>query len=271
MTAMSALALLAETARDNHSDLVSWKDNVAIFAVQPVNASGAPATRFLITVADTGDKIVAKEAKTEHLPSFCPERHINFDGTFCLYWAEAEPLEITDAEAARRWWGKLLIFLLRQRTAAALCSWPGKGEARAHGPEAARYQAAAEASAIRIGGAFEKALKEGRLTTLRRRHGGHDRLRLLLDGRRLLTVDVETGQVMTRRQRCQCDRGSGLPLAACSDHAQMCADLAAALEGWRLAEAKFFDSFKDSSLKCCGTMDECPLRDLVDTELSIAA
>ncbi|RUW77489.1 E2 domain-associated cysteine-rich protein [Mesorhizobium sp. M4B.F.Ca.ET.049.02.1.2] len=268
---MSALALLAETARDNHSDLVTLDGNVAIFAVQSVNASGAPATRFLIKVTDTGDKIVAKESKTEHLPSFCPERHINLDGTFCLYWAEVEPHEIADAEAAGRWWGKLLIFLLRQRTAGALRNWPGKGEARAHGSEAARYQAAAEASASMLGGAFEKALKEGRLTTLRRRLGGHDRLRLLLDGRRLLTVDMESGHVMTRRQRCKCDRGSRLPLVACSDHAQVFADLAVALEGWRLAEAKFFDSFKDSSLKCCGTMDECPLRDLVGTELAKAA
>ncbi|MBZ9897638.1 hypothetical protein LB545_25290 [Mesorhizobium sp. BR1-1-6] len=268
---MSALALLAETARDNHSDLVSLIDNVAIFAVQLVNASGAPATRFLIKVIDAGDKIVAKETKAEHLPSFCPERHINFDGTFCLYWVEAEPHEITNAEAAGRWWGKLLIFLLRQRTAAALRSWPGKGEARAHGSEAARYQAAAEASAISLGEAFEKALKEGRLATLRRRLGGHDRLRLLLDGRRLLTVDIESGRVMTRRQRCKCDQGSGLPLVACSDHAQVFADLAAALKNWRLAEAEFFDSFKGSSLKCCGTMDECPLRDLVGTELPEAA
>jgi hypothetical protein len=268
---MSALALLTETARDNHSDLLSLNDNVAIFAVQPGTASGAPATRFLVKVIDTGDKIVAKEAKNEHLPSFCPERHINFDGTFCLYWAEAEPHEITEAEAARRWWGKLLLFLLRQRTAAALRSWPGKGEARAHGPEAARHQAAAEESAKKLGGAFKKALKEGRLTTLRRRLGGHDRLRLLLDGRRLLTVDMESGHVMTRRQRCKCDRGNGLPLVACSDHAQVFADLVAAIEGWRLAEAKFFESFKDSSLKCCGTMDDCPLRDLVGTELAKAA
>ncbi|TGU93162.1 hypothetical protein EN794_032390 [Mesorhizobium sp. M00.F.Ca.ET.151.01.1.1] len=268
---MSALALLAETARENHSDLVSLNDNVAIFAVQPANASGGPATRFLIKVIDSGDKIVAKETKNEHLPSFCPERHINFDGTFCLYWAEVEPHDITDAEAAGRWWGKLLIFLLRQRTAAALRSWPGKGEARAHGPEAARYQAVAEASASKLSKAFEKALKEERLTTSRRRLGGHDRLRLLLDGRRLLTVDMESGQVMTRRQSCKCDRGSGLPLVACSDHAQVFADLAASLAGWRLAEAKFFDSFKDSSLKCCGTMDECPLRDLVGTELAKAA
>ncbi|MDG4887822.1 MULTISPECIES: E2 domain-containing protein [unclassified Mesorhizobium] len=268
---MSALALLAETARDNHSDLVTLNDNVAVFAVQPVNASGAPATRFLIKVIDTEDKIVAKEAKTEHLPSFCPERHINFDGTFCLYWAEVEPHEITDAEAAGRWWGKLLIFLIRQRTAAALRRWPAKGEARAHGSEAARYQAAAEASATRLGGAFERALKERRLTTFRRRLGGHDRLRLLLDGRRLLTVDMESGHVMTLRQRCKCGRGSGLPMAACSDHARVFADLAAALEGWRLAEAKFFDDFKDTPFKCCGTMDECPLRDLVGTQLAKAA
>jgi hypothetical protein len=268
---MSALALLAETARDNHSDLVALDGNVAIFAVQPVNASGAPATRFFIKVTDTGDRIVAKEANIEHLPSFCPERHINFDGTFCLFWSEAEPHEITDTEAARRWWGKLLIFLLRQRTAAALRRWPGKGEARAHGSDAARHQTVAEASATRLGGAFETALKEGRLTTFRRRLGGHDRLHLLVDMRRLLTVDMASGRVMTLRQTCKCDRGRGLPMLACSDHAQVFADLATALEGWRLAEAKFFDSFKGSSLKCCGTMDECPLGDLVGAELPKAA
>src|SRR6266699_4585688 len=95
------------------------------------------------------DKV--REASPTLLPAFCPERHINFDGGFCLYWAEVEPLTISDVEAAATWWMKVLTFLKRQQVAAARRQWPARSEARAHGPDAALQQVIVEWSADRLG------------------------------------------------------------------------------------------------------------------------
>lgn len=267
---MSAMRLLAETAALHHAVLIRKDGDSAIFAVQPALASGAPANKFLIEITRVGETVKAREVKPDRLPSFCPERHINFDGSFCLFWAELEPHTIDNHEAATGWWGKLLIFLLRQRTAAVLRSWPGKADARAHGPEAARLQAVAEFNASNLGKAFITSLREERFSTVGKRVNNERRVRLLLDGKRMLSVVRTDRRVMTLRQICKCGDGNR-PISACSDHAKVLADFALALDGRREAEQTFFDSFKNSTLKCCGTMDNCPLADLLGVQLSEAA
>ncbi|WJI38400.1 MULTISPECIES: E2 domain-associated cysteine-rich protein [Mesorhizobium] len=254
----------------NHAVLMRESGDSAIFAVQPALASGAPATKFLIEITRVGETVKAREVKPDRLPSFCPERHINFDGSFCLFWAELERHTIDNHEAAAGWWGKLLIFLLRQGTAAVLRSWPGKADARAHGPEAARFQAVAEFNASNLGKAFISSLREERFSTVEKRVNNERRVRLLLNGKRILSVVRNDRRVMTLRQRCKCGDGNR-PISACSDHADVLADFALALDGWREAEQSFFYSFKNTTLKCCGTMDSCPLADFLAVQLDEAA
>jgi hypothetical protein len=86
-----------------------------------------PPTIFRIRVDAVDDEAVkAREDEPFLLPASCPERHINIDGSFYLYWAEAEPNAIVDASAAEIWWGKLLVFLKRQQTAS--CCGSGRGD-----------------------------------------------------------------------------------------------------------------------------------------------
>lgn len=256
---LSPIEHLQSVAHAHHARLVSSAGGQAIYGVRPPNASGAPSAEFILEICRDGDTVTVKEQYAVLLPSFCAERHINPGGTFCLYWGEVEPSAIKSREDAEAWWRKLLIFLLRQRSAAALRRWPGKADARAHGSTAARFQAMAEENAAALGPRFLTALREDRLRVTRGRR--RDRIALVRDGRRLVTVLSEERRVMTLRQRCKCDDADvrRLPLAACGDHAHQLADMVLSLDGWRRSELAFYDYLRSINQVCCGTMDDCPL------------
>lgn len=258
---MSPIEHLQSTAHAHHARLLSAAGGNAIYGVRPPNASGAPSPEFILEIRQDGDTVTVKEQHPVLLPSFCAERHINPGGTFCLYWGEVEPSSIKSNEDAESWWGKLLTFLLRQRSAAALRSWPGKANARAHGSTAAQFQALAEENAATLGPKFLAALRDNRLRVTRGRR--RDRIALLRDGRRLATVLRDERQIMTLRQRCKCDDAGAwrLPLIACSDHARQLANLILNLDGWRRSELAFYDYLRSIKQVCCGTMDDCPLAD----------
>lgn len=67
--------------------------------------------------ATKGNKVVVSEVITQLLSMCCPERHINSDGTFCLYWEDDIDLGITDIDKATLWWQTLISFLLKQERA----------------------------------------------------------------------------------------------------------------------------------------------------------
>lgn len=256
---MSPIEHLQSVAHENHARFISGSQERAIFGVRPPNASGAPSPEFVLEVVRERTTVSVKELKAVLLPSFCSERHINPDGTFCLYWGEVEPGEITNSDEAQAWWGKLLSFLLRQRSAAALRKWPGMADARAHGSEAARFQAMTEKNAALLGPKFEASFRDDRLTLRRGRR--RDRIALFQDGRRVLTVLPSERRVMTQRQRCKCDHADVrcLPLASCGNHGFALAEFVVTMDCWKKAEATFYEYLQESNHTCCGTMDNCPL------------
>lgn len=258
----TALVILAETAAEHHAlPLRAEKDHV-VFEVAPPTVSGKPAVAFRVRVDAINDAVVqAREERPILLPASCPERHITSEGFFCLYWAEAEPSEITDESSASIWWGKLLIFLKRQRTATVLRQWPGKSDARAHGQQAARAQQIAERTASELGPLFRRLLQDNRLASIRKNVGGDPRLRLMLDSKRLITVREIDRRLMTKRARCKCDDAETLqlPICGCSAHEAALTDLTVSLHEWRVEEDRFFRSYVATGAKCCGTLDECPL------------
>lgn len=111
---MSPLLFLRATCGSNHGLSIDGDDRSGVFKVTPPLASGAPPTEYLLEIKAAGSKVTVAEASQRHLPSACPERHINPDGTFCLFWEEVEDAAIQNDEAANLWWGKLLLFLLRE-------------------------------------------------------------------------------------------------------------------------------------------------------------
>jgi hypothetical protein len=255
------LSLLRDTAAVHYAQAVDVGNDRVIFDVTPPAVSGAPSPTYTLRVDVAGDYAMVRELQPTLLPPYCPERHINIDGSFCLYWGEVEPLSISQTEGAEAWWMKVLTFLKRQQVASALLRWPAKAEARAHGPDAALQQVIAEDAATKLGPQFRTLLTDFRLTSVRSKTGSEPRLRLMLDGKRLVSVRERSRQLMTKRSRCKCDYADELrlPICACGDHKKALTDIAFALEYLAKAEKEFFRIYANSGRVCCGTMEDCPL------------
>ena len=70
-----------------------------------------------------GDRFAAKETNSPRWPRFCPERHINPGGDFCL-GVDADVPIVSDAETASQWWGILENHLRLQFRADKQNRWP---------------------------------------------------------------------------------------------------------------------------------------------------
>jgi hypothetical protein len=67
-------------------------------------------------------KLQAREFPANQWPTFCPQRHINHEGHFCLGLSEVPT--VTNAATASRWWQILQEHLGLQFTADATRTWP---------------------------------------------------------------------------------------------------------------------------------------------------
>ena len=69
---------------------------------------------YAIKAIENGLVVSARELTPTNLPSFCPQRHINYDGSFCLYWRGAATLDVVDEATAAEWWDTLWKYLTLQ-------------------------------------------------------------------------------------------------------------------------------------------------------------
>ncbi|WP_176025772.1 E2 domain-containing protein [Burkholderia vietnamiensis] len=257
---MSALSFVADVAAD-YSATVTHQASAEIELTVNIRRADGRVVSYDIVAYQQGDDVFAKEKTPSRLPAFCPERHINSDGSFCLYWREHDAMGIADATAAHRWWQTLREFLLLQERVAKLRRWPGDGWA--HG-SAAHHQNHAEAAAAALSQVVSEALQDGRLLVKagpKVSHPNGPTLRVHIDGVHLYTVWRKSGRVTNKRQPCICARGQigrRSKFRSCGDHASQAAQLAISMAAWKEAEAAFWDVFKDTT--CCGTCDDCPLR-----------
>ena len=211
---------------------------------------------YEIEVKQVGDKkATAKERQPINLPEFCPQRHIKSDGSFCLYWREVSNLDISDEETAHAWWGILWKFLTLQARVKKARRWPNQNE-WAHGA-AAVHQYRAELAAHELGGEYVIALKERRLSVVKKKRV----LQLLKDKNHLYSVWLDSKKVVNLKQRCLCGstgKKGRKRLRRCGSHASDASHLAMALLLWEIEEKAFWHSFRDR--QCCGTCDNCPLQ-----------
>lgn len=257
---MSALSFVADVAADYSATVTHLGSSEVELTVNIRRADGRVVS-YDIVAYQKGDDVFAKEKTPSRLPAFCPERHINSDGSFCLYWQEHDEMGVADVAAAHRWWQTLREFLLLQERVARLGRWPGEGWA--HG-SAAHYQNHAEAAASALGRAVSEALQEGRLLVKagpKVSHPNGPTLRAYIDGVHVYTVWRKIGRITNKRQPCICARGKisrRNKFRSCGDHASQAAQLATSMVEWKEAEAAFWAVFRDT--ECCGTCDDCPLR-----------
>lgn len=244
--------LIAQQAEAHGASVLTHKGNMLLVAVRLQRNSGK-IIPYHLRIEVYGDHVIVREEKPLRLPTFCPNRHINPGGGFCLGYSEADPQRIDYEDGAAAWWRRVLKFLALQETARKLRRWPSTVE-WAHG-SAAIHQARAEAYARALGPRFVEALGRRRLQ-VRRQKRAPAFLTLNEGEKRLYSVWAKEGRVATLRQRCFC--GSGKALADCSDHARAASGLVKAMVDWEDAERQFWKSVREQT--CCGTMPDCPMK-----------
>lgn len=219
---------------------------------------------FHLLAKPRGDFVAVREDPARaSLPAFCPERHINDDGTFCLFWRGLQDVRVVDRPSAKTWLKLLVRFLQAQLHAEKRQEWPSSIQALPHG-QAARHQIEAERIARLLGDDIYEDLMAKRLVvveTVLSRPGLGRSLRLLRRGRKIAAMWQDGDRIANLRQACFCGAGKGAgrtPIRGCGQHARLVAALIRELFSVRQAEQRYWASVKDR--RCCGTMDSCPLR-----------
>ena len=213
--------------------------------VAAVPRAGGTISREYRLVVEASDLLVSvKEAPDARLlPASCPDRHINSDGGFCLGLRAGYLVD--DEKAAGQWWDKVLVFLNCQETASETRTWPNYAQL-SHGEEAAELQLTAENLAGQFGilEEYRRAMwdREGSISFV----ADH--------------VDLGTIRPRNGRARCVCGRVDKrrrpLLRRQCWNAGVNC--LPVLERRRREAVEDFWATFKGRP--CCGTMDECPLR-----------
>jgi hypothetical protein len=254
----AAVDLLAAAAPQLNIALVERDGEAAVFDVPAHAPSGR---RQVFRIRASGDKSPAAREAGGLLPTFCPQRHINHDGSFCLGWGQDAAPNVVNADSAEAWWGHVLAFLRLQMRAARARRWTGPEWA--HG-SAAAHQLTAELAAEKLGPDVLDDLRQRRIEVgwaRRRAATGGRILKVRRRGRDWYSVWETARRVVNKQQPCVCAAGSvrhHRRLRNCGDHAQQAYELAQSLLLWGEAEKQFWTQFRDR--ECCGTMDVCPLR-----------
>lgn len=216
---------------------------------------------FELELTFTGDLVsVCERPVGATLPFFCPDRHINLGGSFCLGWGTDNPNAITDADAARVWWSALARYLAHQVNATKRGVWPGREHGRAHG-DSAKDQAIAEGAAERLGSRFSAHARSGQFKVRSDKRPGHARLELWHAGKRLARVSTRTEELVGEHTPCPCDAPAGSQITECGGHAADLSEFILAHYKWRKADREFMGQLAKKGFACCGTLSSCGLRD----------
>jgi hypothetical protein len=211
----------------------------------PPRASGQPTRSYNLVIAVSPlDKIEVSEASDRHLlPTFCPQRHMNEDGTFCLGLNAGQVL--AEQGRADSWWLKLHVFLTCQETAFETRTWPPTIEI-SHG-QAGETEIQAENLAEQLD------MLEEYQTAVRENRGP------IADAVR--RIKKSTGRLINGRAACVCNRryktGEPKLRRQCWKSNDLCLPILEARR--RREEENYWSSLKENQA-CCGTMDDCPLK-----------
>lgn len=216
------------------------RDEVSLIA-QATQGSGKKGRQFLLCLSIGLDEDVEiRERQPYLLPSFCPERHINEDTSFCLGYEAGS--QVVDLETAQQWWEKLRSFLLCQDTATNRRSWPYYA-ALSHG-HAGLFQLKGETLATQLGqlDKFKSAMHgEGSISD------------------NVWQVTDDNKSLLNGRMPCICGRigrrGRPKLRRECRATSEPCLVILEAQR--RDAEEDFWKSKRGKP--CCGTMENCPL------------
>lgn len=197
-----------------------------------------------VTIFTKGEVALARETRRgDRLPAWCPERHLNADGSFCL---GLDHLVISSSALARQWWADLEVHLRLQSVAERTMVWPGHS-ALDHG-DAGRFHSAARRLAFRLGLSedYERALAgdESWITDINMELVGPD------GELRNCQAPCPCGCVDSQqkpRTRRRCRQRSEISKLILLERAR------------RLALSDFWEKVRATRTHCCGSMRDCPL------------
>jgi hypothetical protein len=243
---MSPLQSLAEFAPPWATNLNVAADYLQFDATLQ-RASGAHTRTYsLIATCLAGMVRVREDIVPGLLPSDCPQRHINSNGTFCIGLRAGH---VGDPASARTWWQQLSVFLWGQETAHSEGIWPPANQL-SHGNDAADTELKAEELARKLGlvSELEAAIRfdsgviaelASAVSSLTGRPSG---------GSAPCACGYKTADGRLKRRR-QCFKANDKCLVG--------------LEAKRRAqERQFWES--EGNKKCCETMRFCPRRNKAD-------
>lgn len=255
---LDARNLLQSVASDYRATLRAVPEGAT--AVMTVVRPGDSAHTFHLALTFTANQVSVCELPGHStLPPFCPDRHINGDGSFCLGWGPDNPNTIVDEASARRWWAAVYQFLSRQAGANARGVFAGAELGRAHG-DAAIHQAKAEQAAERLGTAFAKRVAEGRFVIREDPRPGRHRLELWNGTAERLARVSTRSKAFVGRTTCPCVATTAPDISACDDHAQTLVTFILEQHACELANKKHLDAYVAAGYACCGTLRKCGLR-----------
>lgn len=222
-------------------------------AVIPVNAS-VGAIVFDLEIAPRSSGMSARERSSQStLPTWCPERHINDQGWFCL--GLASETTISDLASAGAWWDALHAFLSLQYVASQTGLWPEQ-HALSHGGAGHHHLAALKhAETARLADDYEaffigEPSLLGTLSSL-----------LVSSGERLING----------RAPCPCrkhKRGHPVVRRNCPRR-EIILSMLKEEKLRRAALETFWKAMEHNGASCCGSMLRCPLNRSQRNELPL--
>ncbi|MBS0234246.1 MAG: hypothetical protein JSR99_12270 [Proteobacteria bacterium] len=185
------------------------------------------------------------ESGTKVLPKFCPDRHINSDGTFCLGYPAPQ---VSTTDEAVVWWGLLKDYIELQRVASRTGRWPPK-RWLSHGDAGGSFHIKALETAKRLG------IEEDYYRNLQGEAVWFTDPWLRLDRTKTRLVNGRSPCPMGCRDR----RGYPILRRNCL-HKDDVVTLVRSEALRRKGEAAFWAKMRSEGVKCCGTMKTCPLK-----------
>lgn len=267
---MNSLSLILKNA-PAWASVASNRPGLALVSASPPLEGGKPSRTFHIElhISSSGGIRALEQYEHRQWPSFCLERHINPDSSFCVFYGSESKIE--DDEQAALWWSHFASYINNQVYADRYKVWP-QGAGLSHG-DAAVEQVAMEAVADPLGwreelwqGMFRRsgwlAKKLPRISKDKTRvvnsrspcPRGCTRKHKASRKKSCVPLECAPGSKKTHRSilRAECPNRETVEKIILHEHRR------------RAIEREMVQKLYQQGHRCCGTMKQCPLRDLHD-------
>lgn len=260
---MSSLSLILRNT-PAWATVDSSRPGFAIVSASPQLEGGKPPRTFSIElrISTSGGIKALEQPEHRQWPSSCLERHINPDSSFCVFYGSESRIE--DDEQAALWWSHLASYINNQVYADRYKVWP-QGAGLSHG-DAAVEQVAMEILAGPLG--WKEELWQGMF-----RSSGwlaENLPRISKDKTRVVNSRSPCPRGCTRKHKglrkhsCApgCKKTHRPILRADCPHRESVEQIILHEHRRRAIEREMVQKLYQQGHRCCGTMKQCPLREL---------